>query len=47
MLIFIDTEFTGLDQKKPDFISIGLVDDTGREFYAELRESQWKAQCNE
>lgn len=47
MLIFLDTEFTGLDQNKPDLISIGLVDETGREFYAELPEAHWAVQCNE
>lgn len=47
MLIFLDTEFTGLDQIKPDLISIGLVDETGREFYAELPEAHWTVQCNE
>lgn len=47
MLLFLDTEFTGLDQVKPDLISIGLVDETGREFYAELPESHWTVQCNE
>lgn len=46
-LIFLDTEFTGLDQAKPDLISIGLVDESGREFYAELPESHWTVQCNE
>lgn len=47
MLIFLDTEFTGLDQAKPDLISIALVDELGREFYAELPESHWTVQCNE
>jgi hypothetical protein len=47
MLLFLDTEFTGLDQTRPDPISIGLVDENGREFYAELRESCWTVQCNE
>lgn len=47
MLLFLDTEFTGLDQKQPDLISIGLVDEAGREFYAELPESHWTVQCNE
>ncbi|MNR84305.1 3'-5' exoribonuclease [compost metagenome] len=45
--IYLDTEFTGLDQAKPDLISIGLVDESGREFYAELPESHWTVQCNE
>lgn len=47
MYLYLDTEFTGLDQSKPDLISIGLVDDSGREFYAELPESHWGVQCNE
>lgn len=47
MLVFLDTEFTGLNQASPDLISIGLVDETGREFYAELPESHWTVQCNE
>jgi hypothetical protein len=46
MLLFLDTEFTGLNQAKPDLISIGLVDEAGREFYAELPESHWTVQCN-
>jgi len=46
-LIYLDTEFTGLNQAKPDLISIGLVDESGREFYAELPESHWTVQCNE
>ena len=47
MLLFLDTEFTGLDQAKPDLISIALVDESGREFYAELPEANWTVQCNE
>lgn len=47
MLVFLDTEFTGLDQKKPDLISIALIDEMGREFYAELPEWDWTVQCNE
>lgn len=47
MLLFLDTEFTGLDQSKPDLISIALVDETGRQFYAELPEFNWTVQCNE
>lgn len=36
-LIFLDTEFTGLAQRWPRLISIGLVSEDGsREFYAEL-----------
>jgi hypothetical protein len=47
MIIFLDTEFTGLDQAKPDLISIALVDETGREFYAELPPAHYAVQCNE
>jgi hypothetical protein len=32
-LLFIDTEFTSL--QAPDLISVALVDESGREFYAE------------
>jgi len=35
MKIFFDTEFTGL-HKNTSLISIGLVDENGRRFYAEL-----------
>jgi hypothetical protein len=36
-LVFLDTEFTGLAQRWPRLISIGLVTEDGsREFYAEL-----------
>ena len=37
LLLFIDTEFTGLNQRWPRLISIGLVSEDGRHsFYAEL-----------
>lgn len=36
--IFIDTEFTGLNQKMPDLISIALVPLSGNEFYRELND---------
>lgn len=41
MLIFLDTEFT--DFNDPDLISIGLVDESGREFYAESTEYRQEA----
>ena len=41
MLIFLDTEFTDFDD--PDLISIGLVDESGREFYAESTEYRQEA----
>lgn len=47
MLLFLDTEFTGLNQARPDLISIALIDETGREFYAELPEDHWTVQCTE
>ena len=36
MLLFLDTEFTDFPNLICDPISIGLVDENGREFYAEL-----------
>ena len=37
MILFLDTEFTGLGQRWPRLISIGLISDDGQhEFYAEL-----------
>lgn len=37
MILFLDTEFTGLNQPKPELISIGLISDDGQQsFYAEL-----------
>ena len=41
MLIFLDTEFT--DFVDTDLISIGLVDEVGREFYAELTDYRLEA----
>jgi hypothetical protein len=35
MLIFLDTEFTDFPESECDLISIGLVDENDREFYAE------------
>lgn len=46
-MLFLDTEFTGLDQHKPDLIAVALVDMEGREFYAELPPSHYAVQCNE
>lgn len=47
MQLFLHTEFTGLNQAKPDLISIAPVDNTGREFYADLPEFHWTVQCTE
>lgn len=43
MLVFLDTEFT--DFLQPDLISIGLVSEDGREFYAE-RNDYRREDCN-
>ena len=45
MKIFFDTEFTGL-HKNTTLISIGLIDENGRDFYAEFTDYD-KSQCNE
>lgn len=45
MLIFFDTEFTGL-HKNTNLISIGCVDENGRTFYAELSDYD-RSQCND
>ena len=44
MLIFLDTEFT--DFVRPELISIALVSEDGREFYAERTDFQRDA-CND
>ena len=46
MLIFFDTEFSdlGID---PRLVSIGLISDDGREFYAELADTYVIGDCNE
>jgi len=44
MLIFLDTEFTQFD--RPDLISIALVGEDGREFYAE-RTDYHRDACSE
>lgn len=45
MKIFFDTEFTGL-HKNTSLISIGLIDENGRSFYAEFTDYD-KSQVNE
>ena len=45
-LIFFDTEFTGLIID-PRLISIGLVSEDGREFYAELSDTYQGSQCDQ
>ena len=44
MLVFLDTEFTRL--ARPDLISMGLVTEDGREFYAE-RTDYFETQCSD
>ena len=44
MKIFFDTEFTGL-HKNTTLISIGLIDENGRTFYAEFSDYD-KSQCD-
>lgn len=47
MLLFIDTEFTGL-HLNPGLISLGLVDETGKHtFYAELPEESYRSKCTD
>lgn len=46
MLIFIDTEFTGLGVPDPKLISLALVAEDGRrEFYAELSDGWCREDC--
>lgn len=46
MIIFLDTEFTGLCQPKPRLISIGLIsDDYQKSFYAELKPDSYIEQA--
>lgn len=35
-IVFFDTEFTHLDHKKGELLSIGLIDEQGRDLYLEL-----------
>jgi hypothetical protein len=44
--IFFDTEFTGL-RADAALISIGLVDETGSEFYAELSDTYQTTECSD
>lgn len=48
MLLFLDTEYTGLGQPDPGLISLALVAEDGRrEFYVELADTWQQADCNE
>lgn len=47
MILFLDTEFTGLGQRWPRLISIGLVSEDGQhEFYAELNAKDYIEKCS-
>lgn len=47
MILFLDTEFTGLGQRWPRLISIGLVSEDGQhEFYAELTAEGYMPKCD-
>lgn len=47
MLLFLDTEYTGLGQADPGLISLALVAEDGRrEFYVELADTWQLADCN-
>ena len=47
MIIFLDTEFTGLGQRWPRLISMGIVSEDGRySFYAELTPESYRDQCS-
>lgn len=48
MLLFLDTEYTGLGQTDPRLISLALVAEDGRrEFYVELADTWQLADCTE
>lgn len=48
MLLFLDTEYTGLGQTGPKLISLALVTEDGqREFYVELADTWQRADCTE
>ena len=47
MILFLDTEFTGLGHRWPRLISMGLVSEDGRySFYAELTPESYRDQCS-
>lgn len=47
MLLFLDTEYTGLRQAQPRLISLALVaEDGSREFYIELSDTWTAADCS-
>lgn len=47
MQLFLDTEYTGLDRKSPQLISLALVaEDGSREWYAELSDGWTEQECS-
>lgn len=46
MKLFIDTEFSSLRKQVSRLISIGVIAEDGRDFYAELPTHTWKFQCS-
>ena len=46
MIIFFDTEFTSLHVKSK-LISIGLISEDGREFYAEMTDTYLISHCSD
>lgn len=48
MLFFLDTEYTGLRQRVPKLISLGIVSEDGRrEFYVELADTWQPGDCSD
>ncbi|NYH23816.1 hypothetical protein [Paraburkholderia bryophila] len=48
MLLFLDTEYTGLGQRSPQLISLGIVaEDASREFYIELADMWRTEDCSD
>lgn len=47
MKLFIDTEFSSLEKRNSRLVSIGLIAEDGREFYAELPKHTWSFKCSD
>lgn len=45
-LIFLDTEFSSLAEVRPRLISVGMITEDDREFYAELPRKSWESQAS-
>jgi hypothetical protein len=46
MLIFLDTEFSSLRQKKPKLLSLGLISEDSRDWYGELSDGWSVEDCH-